>query len=163
MKQARDVFRCIAGGLTCPVYKLAIDGFDTHTDQKLKHADLLAEVANAVAALRRALIGAGKWDSTLVMTYSEFGRRTDENGGGGTDHGAAAPQMVFGGAIAGGVYGTQPTLVSENPWDALVPTLDFRRLGATCGQWLGVASASSGTGVDPFDAGLTFAAIEGLL
>lgn len=163
LSQARHVFRCIAGGLDCPVYKLSIGGFDTHTDQKAKHADLLGAVGRAVATLRTALIAAGKWDSTLIMTYSEFGRRIAENGSGGTDHGTAAPHFFFGGGITGGIYGTQPTLAVSNPWDDMTATMDFRRLYATCGAWLGVASAEDGDGVDPFDDDLVFTALDGLL
>ncbi len=161
--QARHVFRCIAGGLDCAVYKISIGGFDTHTAQKTKHADLLGAVAKAIKALRTALIAAGKWDSTLIMSYSEFGRRIEENGSAGTDHGTAAPHFFFGGGINGGVYGSYPTLAVTHPWDDMEWTTDFRHLYATCGTWLGVASAADGTGVDPFNAGLSFSGVGGLL
>ena len=161
--QARHVFRCIAGGLNCPVYKISLSGFDTHTAQKGKHADLLGEFGRAMSLLRTALIAAGKWDATLIMTYSEFGRRIEENGSAGTDHGTAAPHFFLGGGINGGIYGTQPTLAVPHPWDDMVATMDFRNLYAVCGDWLSVTTANDGLGLDPYNAGLSFSALDGLL
>jgi uncharacterized protein (DUF1501 family) len=63
-----------------------------------------------MANFRAVLEPAGLWQQTLVMTYSEFGRRVAENGSGGTDHGTAAPHFVFGGRMNGGIFGSQPSL-----------------------------------------------------
>ena len=56
------------------------------------------------------IVDAGEWDNTLVMTYSEFGRRAAENQSGGTDHGTAAPHLLMGGQLNGGLYGSAPDL-----------------------------------------------------
>jgi len=52
----------------------------------------------------------GKADDTLIMTFSEFGRRTHENGSQGTDHETAEPMFLVGGQLSGGLYGDYPDL-----------------------------------------------------
>jgi uncharacterized protein (DUF1501 family) len=92
------------------VRRIALDGFDTHEDQRERHARLLGGLAARLAGLRSELIAAGRWRSTLVATVSEFGRSPRENAAGGTDHGAAGSHLVLGGAVKGGLYGAAPAL-----------------------------------------------------
>lgn len=148
--QAKYVAQCIAGGLACPFYKMSIGSFDTHADQRVRHSDLLAQVADALRALREALIEKGRWDQVLVMTYAEFGRRIEENNSAGTDHGTAAPHILIGGRVTGGIHGTQPDLAAPDSRGNLVANTDFRRLYATCGRWLGIAEATCDAALDPF-------------
>jgi uncharacterized protein (DUF1501 family) len=61
------------------VVQATLSGFDTHEDQPAIHGALLAELAGSLAALREVLRALGRWDDTLVMTRSEFGRRAAEN------------------------------------------------------------------------------------
>jgi uncharacterized protein (DUF1501 family) len=150
-RQANHVATCIAGGFSCPYYKIAIGGFDNHTNQFAKHADLLDQLASAIKALREALVQANKWNDTLIMTYSEFGRRVGENDSGGTDHGTAAPQFFFGGAVNGGIYGTAPSLTSLDPRGDLIYSTDMRQMFATCGSWLGITPANRDAALDPFN------------
>ncbi len=71
------------------------------------------------------------------MTFSEFGRRVDENGDGGTDHGTASPVLVIGDHVNGGLHGAQPSLTNLDNDDNLIPTVDFRRLYSTVlDKWL---------------------------
>ena len=73
----------------------------------------------------------GRWDSTLVMTYSEFGRRPRENLSSGTDHGTASAHLVMGGRVRGGLYGEQPALDRLDSTGNAPFVLDFRRYYAT--------------------------------
>ncbi len=148
--QAKYVAQCIAGGLPCAFYKMSIGGFDNHTNQLDKHADLMSQVADALRALRAALIEKGKWDNVLLMSYSEFGRRIEENSSGGTDHGTAAPHFFMGGKVIGGIYGTQPSLAAPDSHGNLQANTDFRQLYATCGNWLGISPANLTASLDPF-------------
>ena len=50
----------------------------------------------------------GLLEDTLVLSFSEFGRRISENGSQGTDHGSASVMMAIGGRVNGGFYGTAP-------------------------------------------------------
>lgn len=125
-QQLRSAAQFITGGARCPAYKCTIDGFDTHSHQRRHHDRLLQEVGGALAAFRTALTSVpGAWERTLVMTYSEFGRRSQENGSEGTDHGTAAPMLLLGGRVKPGFHGTHPDL-SSLEFEDLVHTTDFR-------------------------------------
>lgn len=122
--------------------KVSLDGFDTHGNQPGTHARLLKELAGGLVALRAALVELGRWNSTLTMTYAEFGRRPRENLSNGTDHGTANAQFVLGGRVRGGLYGLRPGLArldgNGNPPFAV----DFRDLYATVlERWWGVNPA----------------------
>jgi uncharacterized protein (DUF1501 family) len=127
----------IADGVDAPVWKVQLGGFDTHADQLGRHQRLLTQLAGSLAALRASMIELGRWNDTLVMTYSEFGRRAAENLSRGTDHGAAAPLFLMGGAIEGGFKGERPDLekLVEGDLDAKI---DFRTIYASVlADWWG--------------------------
>jgi uncharacterized protein (DUF1501 family) len=113
-RQMKTSCQLLAAGLRVPVVKLTLRGFDLHSDEKQVQEKLLGELAGAVAAFRLNLIQSGMWDRVLVLTYSEFGRRVEENASAGTDHGTAAPVFILGGAVKGGFYGAQPSLASSD-------------------------------------------------
>ena len=122
-----------------PVIVLSHGSFDTHVNQQGNHANLLKQLGEGLAALRAALIEIGAWDRTLVMTYSEFGRRARQNQSNGTDHGTAAAHFVMGGAVRGGLVGQTPDLSRLDGSQNLMYTTDFRQLQATIAkQWWGV-------------------------
>ena len=126
-----------AGGV--PVICLTLGSFDTHQNQLNSHANLLRQLAEGMAALKSALTELGAWDRTLVMTFSEFGRRAKQNSSGGTDHGTAAPHFVAGGAVRGGLYGQAPDLNRLDNNQNVVHTTDFRQMYTTVAeQWWGV-------------------------
>jgi len=102
--------------------------------------NLLSELAGAVKAFYADLNDDG-WDQkVLTMTYSEFGRRIEQNGSVGTDHGTAAPQLLIGkGTLNGGIIGNDPDLDSPDNRGNLVPTTDFRSFyGSVLTEWFGV-------------------------
>ncbi len=104
------VARLIAGGLQTRVYMVNIGNFDTHGNQLDHHAALLRQLDGALTAFDADLRALAIDHRVVGMTFSEFGRRVAENGN-GSDHGAAAPHMVFGTPVAGGaVYGGLPDI-----------------------------------------------------
>jgi uncharacterized protein (DUF1501 family) len=130
--------RLLAARVPVVAIKIAIGGFDTHARQVDTHAKLLEALGEGLAQFRRNLIAAGVWPGTLVMTYSEFGRRVRQNGSAGTDHGTAAPHFLLGGNVKGGLHGAYPSLADLVDGD-LRHTVDFRSLFATvCRQWWGI-------------------------
>jgi uncharacterized protein (DUF1501 family) len=130
------VARLIAGGLPTRVYYVSQGGYDTHSGQAGSHERLLGELDKALSAFVGDLKSQGNLDRVTVMTFSEFGRRVAENASGGTDHGAAAPMFVLGGAVHGGLYGQIPSLTKLHDGD-LVHTVDFRNVYATLlDKWL---------------------------
>jgi uncharacterized protein (DUF1501 family) len=124
-----------------PVITLSLGSFDTHRGQAGTHANLLRQLAQGVVALQGALQEVGAWDRTLLMTFSEFGRRPRQNQSKGTDHGTAAPHFVAGGAVRGGWYGSPPDLERLDGTQNLVHSVDFRQLYATIARdWWGVSA-----------------------
>lgn len=113
------------------VVRITLDGFDTHSNQANRHARLLMDLGEGLTALKSALIEINLWDSTLVMTYAEFGRRPRENQSGGTDHGTAGTHFLLGGKVAGGLYGQPPRLGQLDSNGNLPFAVDFRALYAT--------------------------------
>ncbi|MFN3689592.1 MAG: DUF1501 domain-containing protein, partial [Fimbriimonadales bacterium] len=119
------------------VVYVSVNGFDTHAGQASTHQRLLSQFANAVSAFYADLQAMGKADKTLLMVFSEFGRRVRENGSLGTDHGAAAPMFLLGGRVLGGLHGDPPDLRNLDSNHDLRMQLDFRRVYATVLEWLG--------------------------
>ena len=134
----RTAAQVIASNAGVAAVKLSLGGFDTHRGQLPTHARLLREVGAGLTALRSALVELGRWDSTLVMTYAEFGRRPRENVSLGTDHGTASAHFMMGGRVKGGLYGAPPALA--NIGNGNLPfAVDFRDLYATAlARWWGV-------------------------
>lgn len=146
-EQLKIVARLISGGLQTKVYVVNIGGFDTHAGQtvntdtsKGKHAQLLENLSNSIAAFMDDLKLMGVDDRVMGMTFSEFGRRIKSNASGGTDHGVAAPVIVFGKKVKGGQIGHSP-IIPDNATvnDNVSMQYDFRSLYASIlKDWLGV-------------------------
>jgi len=124
----KDIAFLLKNGIKAPVFKAALGGFDTHSNQASTHERLLEELSEALSSFREALIEIGYWDKTLIMTYSEFGRRPAKNGSNGTDHGTAAPHFILGGKVKGGFYSKQPSLSDLDSNGDLKYTVDYRSL-----------------------------------
>ncbi len=122
--------RLIEAGAPLSVIKVSQGGYDTHSRQASAHNKLMQSLADALGEFRARMIKAGTWQQTLVMTYSEFGRRAAENASKGTDHGTSAPHLMLGGRVRGGFYGEQPSLSHLEGGD-LRHVLDYRRLYST--------------------------------
>lgn len=115
--QLKIVSRLISGGIGTKIFLCRIGGFDTHANQVMNnnttmgsHAALLYHISSAVKAFYDDLANLGLADRVLTMTFSEFGRRAASNASYGTDHGNAAPMLIYGTCLNPGVYGTNPDL-----------------------------------------------------
>jgi uncharacterized protein (DUF1501 family) len=148
-----NVAGAISKGVGTKVFWVQLGGFDTHASQagtSGSYPRLMTELNDAVTAFYNDLKAQGLMDSTMLVTFSEFGRRVYDNGSGGCDHGAAGVMLALGGAVRGGLYGTAASL---NP-DPQNPTLennggdvryetDFRSVYARIlDQWLGANSVA---------------------
>lgn len=117
-----------------------IGGFDNHANQRDNHAALLQQLSEAVTAFIDDLDEAGVAERVALMTFSEFGRTLQENGRRGTDHGNAAPILLAGGGLQGGLHGAHPDL-TDLEGDSPRPHTDFRQVYATVlDRWLGFNS-----------------------
>jgi uncharacterized protein (DUF1501 family) len=126
----RNIAALISAGMSTRVYFVSLGGFDTHSNQANSHSNLLRMLSEGLAAFQKDLV-AKKLDSqVLTMTFSEFGRRPNENESRGTDHGTAAPLFVMGSSIKGPLHGTAPSLNLQKNKDLEFST-DFRQVYAT--------------------------------
>ncbi len=123
------VARMIAGGMATRVYYVSHGGFDTHTGQESSHDRLLGQLDSALKSFFTDLKQQGNDKRVVLMTFSEFGRRVEENASSGTDHGKASCLFVAGGGVKGGLYGKAPSLTELSQGD-LNHTVDFRSVYA---------------------------------
>jgi uncharacterized protein (DUF1501 family) len=154
-----QALRWVAGAMVrsigTRVFYVTTGGFDTHSQQNVNAANgayygLMGSLNDALLAFYSDMRNQGLFEDTLLLAWSEFGRRITENGSNGTDHGAGALMFALGGRVNGGLYGTAPSL---NP-DSANPTLenggadvhfetDFRSVYAqVIDNWLGANSVS---------------------
>jgi uncharacterized protein (DUF1501 family) len=131
----------IVQGLGLRVGYVTLGGFDTHANEKGTHDALMKTLADGLFAFYTDLVQHGKADNVVVMTWSEFGRRVEENGSHGTDHGTAAPLFVLGNPVNKGIFGEPPSLSNLDQNGNLKYTTDFRSVYATVlDRWLGASS-----------------------
>ena len=129
--QIRTASQLVASNAGMATIRLTLGGFDTHAGQLGTQANLLKTLSEGLVALQASLTELNRWDSTTIMTYSEFGRRPKENQSGGTDHGTANTHFVMGGKVNGGLYGQAPQLGRLDGNGNLPFAVDFRSLYAT--------------------------------
>jgi uncharacterized protein (DUF1501 family) len=154
-----QAMRAVAGamvrGIGTKVFYVTTGGFDTHSGQGVNQANgsysnLMGTLNDGLLAFYNDIRGQGLLGDTLLLTFSEFGRRINENGSAGTDHGAGSLMMAIGGRVNGGFYGTaarlnpdpqNPTL--ENNGNDVHYAIDFRSVYAqVIDRWLGGNSQS---------------------
>lgn len=142
--QLKIVARLIKGGLKTRVYTVSIDGFDTHKRQVNAsdtttgyHASLLKNISQSISAFQQDMELMGLDDRVMGMTFSEFGRRIKSNASLGTDHGAAAPLIMFGKNAKKGILGTSPGIPADIEVVNNIPfQYDFRSVYASVlEQW----------------------------
>jgi uncharacterized protein (DUF1501 family) len=152
-----QALRAVAGAMNkqigTKVFWVQTGGFDTHANQGANagsYVNLMNTLDTSVASFYQDLSNQGLLGNTLVIVFSEFGRRINENGSAGTDHGAAGLMMAFGGTVRGGLYGTAANLANDpgnpmlenNGGDVRYET-DFRSVYAkVIDSWLGSNSVS---------------------
>jgi uncharacterized protein (DUF1501 family) len=130
----------------------AAGGYDTHADQAADLDRNLRETCEGVLAFQRDLEKRGLDDRVMVEMWSEFGRRPEENGSAGTDHGAAGCAFVIGSKAKGEMVGEFPGLSSLDANDNLRVTSDFRAMYcALLEQWLDQDAGPIIPGASGFD------------
>ncbi|WP_069801390.1 DUF1501 domain-containing protein [Thermogemmatispora onikobensis] len=131
----------IVNDLGLRVGYITLGGFDTHANQQETHAQLVKTLSDGLYAFYTDLALHGKADQVVVMTWSEFGRRVEENGSLGTDHGTAAPMFIVGSAVNRGIFGEPPSLTNLDDNGNLKYTVDFRSVYATVlERWMGASA-----------------------
>lgn len=141
-KDLKQVAELMTADTETQVYYVNLGGFDTHVGQRAKQQRLLTEYAEAVGAFVKDLQQNRLLDETLILTFSEFGRRVQQNASGGTDHGTANNVFLIGGALKkAGFYNNGPDLLNLSNND-LVFEIDFREIYASIlNKWLDADAA----------------------
>lgn len=144
----RAVAGVLAKGVGTRMFWVQTGGYDTHSAQNTvtgAYANLMTTLNDALTSFYTDLNNQGLLSQTLILQFSEFGRRIQENGSFGTDHGAASVMMAIGGSVRGGIYGTAPSLqpdpgnpTLENSGNDVRYETDFRSVYAkVIDGWLG--------------------------
>jgi uncharacterized protein (DUF1501 family) len=126
----RDVVRLVKAGVGLQVATVDFGDWDMHADLGTlaggRMVEQLDELAKALAAFATDL-GPLLAGVTLV-TLSEFGRRVEENGSAGVDHGHGNAVLLMGGGVVGGrVHGRWPGLGAADLVDGdLAGVVDYR-------------------------------------
>ncbi|NNE45224.1 MAG: DUF1501 domain-containing protein [Rhodothermales bacterium] len=138
------IAQLIKGNLGSRIYVASLGSFDTHAGQPGPHATLLRYISEALTAFYADLEIAGMNERVMAMTFSEFGRRVNQNGSGGTDHGTAAPLFVLGGGVSGGLLGAQPDLTDLDLTGNMKFEEDFRSIYSTVlTDWFGLPETAT--------------------
>ena len=142
----RAVAGALSRGIGTRIFWVQTGGYDTHSAQGVQnggYATLMSTLGDGLFAFYNDLNNQGLLGQTLVLQFSEFGRRIAENASAGTDHGAASIMMALGGPVRGGLYGTAPNLnpnspTLENGGNDVHYETDFRTVYArVIDNWLG--------------------------
>ena len=156
-KKLAGLAAMIAANLPLRVVALSAPGeYDTHSDEAGALSQGLQLTSDSLLAFQRDLEARGIADRVLVHVWSEFGRRAQENGSSGTDHGAAGVGFLIGTRVKGQMLGEFPGLADGTGLDDdgnLIETVDFRAV--YCGlleQWLGVDAGKVVPGASAFQA-----------
>jgi len=138
-KDLATISNLITRDTNTKIYYINMGGFDTHANQKNKQEKLLKQYSDAIKIFVKDLQKNQKLDDTLIMTFSEFGRRVKENASQGTDHGTANNVYFMGGKLKNpGIFNEAPNLSDLDNGD-LMYTVDFRKIYASVlKNWLGV-------------------------
>jgi uncharacterized protein (DUF1501 family) len=152
------VLTLIQADVGARIFHVGIDGFDTHSNQGTSggfHGALLSRVGAAMQAFLDSLDSTTR-AKTIIWTFSEFGRRIEENGYGGsagTDHGSVSPMFVAGDAVAEAkIWGGYPDLANQDndgnfkfemTGTGEGRTIDFRDYFGTILKWLGIADPTT--------------------
>lgn len=136
------IARLIDGGMESRVYLVSQRGYDTHANQLGRHETLIADLDAAVSAFEQDISALGHGERVLGMTVSEFGRRVEENGSAGTDHGTSAPVFLFGSELQAGILGADPDFSRVDNRGDFFHEYDFRQVYASVlSQWFEVPDA----------------------
>ena len=143
-KQLKTTAEFINSNIDSKVFYLSMGGFDTHANQINRQNKLLKTYSNSIEVFINDLKKNDTFKDTLILTFSEFGRRVEQNAAGGTDHGAANNVFILGENLkTKGFYNESPNLANLDKNKDLIHTIDFRTIYATIlDKWLGVAHSS---------------------
>lgn len=151
-EQLKSIARLIASGAGTRAYFAVHNGYDTHAEQNRTLPDLLGTFSGAIARFYDYLSRTNNASRVLILSTTDFGRRTVSDNSFGTDHGTASVNFLIGDRVRGGIYGEFPDLRRLDEDKNLSVPVDFRRMLATGAKHLHIDLPSFGRGHAPIDA-----------
>lgn len=151
-QQLSGLAALLGAGMPLRCVSVTADGsYDTHSAQVEDFESGIKATADSILAFQRDLEARGLQDRVLTQVWSEFGRRPEENGSAGTDHGAAGVSLIIGSRASGRMVGEFPGLTNLDEDDNLRHTSDFRAMYCSLlEQWLGHDAAPIIPGASKF-------------
>jgi len=146
--QLKLIAQMLAGGVDGRVFFARLGGWDTHGNQAVDHANLMRTLGGSLSAFYQDLASistadGSAQDRTMILCWSEFGRRVQQNQN-GTDHGTAGLAFCVGRSVTGGLYGAYPDLADLDGSGNMKFTTDYRGLYSTLlERWLGLSAAEA--------------------
>lgn len=142
-KSLRTISKLIMSDISTKVYYVSHGSFDTHVNQHAQQQNLFKQLDDAVTVFTRDMKNNHRFEDVVVMTFSEFGRRVEQNASGGTDHGTANNMFLIGGGLKqAGLLNDGPDLLNLKDGD-LQYKVDFKSVYATLlNKWLGADDKS---------------------
>jgi uncharacterized protein (DUF1501 family) len=137
-RRLRAVAALIEAGVGARLFSLEHGNFDTHGEQRFFHDQLMGELDATLSAFLRDLLRSEAGRETLVLAFSEFGRRVAENASIGTDHGTAGPVLLFGARVAPGLHGQHPSLEDLDEGNLRVEVDQRAVYAAVAEGWFGL-------------------------
>ncbi|MCX6318362.1 MAG: DUF1501 domain-containing protein [Bacteroidetes bacterium] len=136
-RSLKTIASLIFSEINTKVYYVSLGSFDTHINQDAQQQRLFTEMNDAVKAFVKDLKAQHRFEDVLLFSFSEFGRRVEQNASGGTDHGTANNMfLVSGGLRQKGVLNAMPDLSDLTEGD-LKYKVDFKNVYATVlNKWL---------------------------
>ena len=133
----KTIASLIYSEINTKVYYVSLGSFDTHINQEAQQNRLFKEMNDAVKAFVKDLKEQHRFGDVMLFTFSEFGRRVEQNASSGTDHGTANNMfLISGGLEQKGVLNPMPDLADLNEGD-LKYNVDFKNVYATIlNKWL---------------------------
>jgi len=126
----KQIAGLIGSGMESRIYYTSISGFDTHARQAEIQQRLFTVVGDSLYAFTQDLKERNEFNNTVILVFSEFGRRVKQNASNGTDHGTANNVYLIGGDLKKkGILNTMANLTSLDDGD-LIHQLDFRNMYA---------------------------------
>lgn len=137
-RNLKTIASLIFSEINTKVYYLSHGSFDTHINQQPQQQRLFTEMNDAIGAFVKDLKANNRFQDVMLMTFSEFGRRVEQNASGGTDHGMGNNMFfISGGLKQKGLLNAMPDLADLQDGNIKFNT-DFRNVYATVlGNWLG--------------------------